>query len=458
MTAENAALQIAINLRENVANAQQQVDQAEQNLVLAYEREISTLESRKSVYQDNIDTANDLAETWKGLTETLRESADELLGVGVGEPAASRSSFQQTLTAALGGDREAFEELPQLATDLSEAERSQAGTLAEARRANATIASELDKAADQAEDQYLEQLSEKQIAQRSLDRLNKQINQNNKQIDKLTEQELTLDQAKAAVSKAEATLKSAQDASTQAINKLQELLPDSIVNGLMEPLSPLEQIDASTKAMVNLLGQLKSGFKVDEDGEGVESDTFLQISKIYEDELGRAADVTGLAFYESIAESEGLDEVVDQIGSSAEAAITDAYRDALGRDPDPTGRKFYLEQVESGKSIEQIEKEIAASQESQGFADGGIASGPMSGFQATLHGTEAVIPLNGQRIPLEVNNQEMIQELRDLRQEVSQLRTEQGQSQYQIARNTKRTKDTLEQFDIEGLPPERSEV
>jgi hypothetical protein len=90
------------------------------------------------------------------------------------------------------------------------------------------------------------------------------------------------------------------------------------------------------------------------------------------------------------------------------------------------------------------------------FADGGIASGPTSGFQATLHGTEAVIPMNGQRIPLEVNNKEMIQELRDLRKEVSQLRTEQGQSQYQIARNTKRTRDTLEQFDIEGLPPERS--
>jgi len=36
------------------------------------------------------------------------------------------------------------------------------------------------------------------------------------------------------------------------------------------------------------------------------------------------------------------------------------------------------------------------------------------------------------------------------------LRTEQGQSQYQITKNTKRTRETLEQFDIEGLPPERS--
>ena len=37
------------------------------------------------------------------------------------------------------------------------------------------------------------------------------------------------------------------------------------------------------------------------------------------------------------------------------------------------------------------------------YADGGIASGPMSGFQTTLHGTEAVVPLpDGNRIPVEL--------------------------------------------------------
>jgi hypothetical protein len=38
-----------------------------------------------------------------------------------------------------------------------------------------------------------------------------------------------------------------------------------------------------------------------------------------------------------------------------------------------------------------------------GFADGGIASGPTSGYPATLHGTEAIVPLSGGRsIPVEV--------------------------------------------------------
>ena len=428
MTSENAALQIALNLRENVADAEQQVASAEQDLA--------------SIYRDQANEASNLADQWKGLTDTLRNAADELFGVGISEPGSSRTSFRDTLQRALGGDREAFDALPQLASDLSDAERSQARTLADSRRANAQIAVELDKAANQAEKQFLEQRSELKVAE--------------KQLDKLVEQELTLRQARDKVAEARTTLKAAQDASTQAINSIGELLPDNIVNGLMEPLSPLQQIDASTKAMVDLLGQLQSGFRVGEDGTGVESDAIQQINKTYKDELGRAADATGAAFYEGILKSDGVNEVADQIGSSAEAAITDAYRDALGRDPDPTGREFYLDQIESGKSIDQIERELAASQEAQGFADGGIASGPTSGYRATLHGTEAVIPLNGQRIPLEVNNQEMIQELRDLRQEVSQLRTEQGQSQYQIARNTKRTRDTLEQFDIEGLPPERS--
>ena len=39
-----------------------------------------------------------------------------------------------------------------------------------------------------------------------------------------------------------------------------------------------------------------------------------------------------------------------------------------------------------------------------GFQDGGIATGPMTGYDVTLHGTEAVVPLpNGRSIPVELN-------------------------------------------------------
>ena len=37
------------------------------------------------------------------------------------------------------------------------------------------------------------------------------------------------------------------------------------------------------------------------------------------------------------------------------------------------------------------------------FANGGISSGPLGGYQAMLHGTEAVVPLpNGRSIPVEI--------------------------------------------------------
>ena len=37
------------------------------------------------------------------------------------------------------------------------------------------------------------------------------------------------------------------------------------------------------------------------------------------------------------------------------------------------------------------------------YAGGGIANGPLEGYQAMLHGTEAVVPLpNGRSIPVEI--------------------------------------------------------
>jgi hypothetical protein len=38
------------------------------------------------------------------------------------------------------------------------------------------------------------------------------------------------------------------------------------------------------------------------------------------------------------------------------------------------------------------------------YADGGIASGPLSGYSATLHGTEAVIPLKNGSVPVQLSS------------------------------------------------------
>jgi hypothetical protein len=84
------------------------------------------------------------------------------------------------------------------------------------------------------------------------------------------------------------------------------------------------------------------------------------------------------------------------------------------------------------------------------FADGGIASGPTSGYPVTLHGTEVITPVS--------HFGDITQELRELRSEVVQLRKEnqahavaQIKSTQQIERNT----DYLEEWDVTGIPEER---
>ena len=78
-----------------------------------------------------------------------------------------------------------------------------------------------------------------------------------------------------------------------------------------------------------------------------------------------------------------------------------------------------------------------------GYAQGGIASGPVSGFSATLHGTEAVVPLpDGKTIPVETKQvgpsydtkimADMLQELKNGHQSTIQAMNE-------LVRHTKTT-------------------
>jgi len=78
-----------------------------------------------------------------------------------------------------------------------------------------------------------------------------------------------------------------------------------------------------------------------------------------------------------------------------------------------------------------------------GFATGGIASGPMSGYPVELHGTEAVIPLNGGNIPLNVPG------IKALLREVTELRRDLAASQRTIAENTGKSARVLEREEME---------
>ncbi|MFA5285001.1 MAG: hypothetical protein WC347_05310, partial [Smithellaceae bacterium] len=86
------------------------------------------------------------------------------------------------------------------------------------------------------------------------------------------------------------------------------------------------------------------------------------------------------------------------------------------------------------------------------LAYGGIATGPESGYEATLHGTELVVsPKNKYPVTVEGkdSNVIMISELRALRSELKA-------ANFQIAKNTLNTADLLDKFDNVGMPTERT--
>jgi hypothetical protein len=70
-------------------------------------------------------------------------------------------------------------------------------------------------------------------------------------------------------------------------------------------------------------------------------------------------------------------------------------------------RAAYQERLKVDKEFAKKEEEYKRWRDEQSspmFADGGIARGPTTGFAATLHGTEAVVPLpDGKTIPVNIN-------------------------------------------------------
>jgi hypothetical protein len=90
----------------------------------------------------------------------------------------------------------------------------------------------------------------------------------------------------------------------------------------------------------------------------------------------------------------------------------------------------------------------------QRFAEGGIASGPDSGYAATLHGTELVVsPLSS--YPATVKgaggDNVLIEEVRKLRAETADLKTH----LYQITKNTGKMAKINDRWDSDGMPAER---
>jgi hypothetical protein len=99
------------------------------------------------------------------------------------------------------------------------------------------------------------------------------------------------------------------------------------------------------------------------------------------------------------------------------------------------------------------------------FSGGGIISGPSSGYQmdnATFHGTEAIIPYDDGHLNVQFADNymgEMVSEIKSLRAEVAKLREENKTHSFQMIKTSQkieRNTDYLEEWDVEGIPEERT--
>jgi hypothetical protein len=87
---------------------------------------------------------------------------------------------------------------------------------------------------------------------------------------------------------------------------------------------------------------------------------------------------------------------------------------------------------------------------SKGYASGGIATGPNTGYPALLHGTEAIIPLSGGRgIPVEIDNGALIREVAAMRSEMRAIMAE-------VAIQTKKVASMTKRWEKIGMPTTRA--
>ncbi len=109
--------------------------------------------------------------------------------------------------------------------------------------------------------------------------------------------------------------------------------------------------------------------------------------------------------------------------------------------------------VNKGLSAYQAEYNAASSAYDSlpGFASGGIASGPESGYPVMLHGTEMITPVN--------DFQSMASEIRDLKREIVKLRTENSAQNISLIKSSQKVEgntERLEEWNIIGMPVEQS--
>ena len=244
--------------------------------------------------------------------------------------------------------------------------------------------------------------------------------------------------------------------------------------------SVINVVDAIAALNTSLAAEIQALKAVTEIGNATLASQFGSFtSSIYQLELGRAPDPTGLAYFsDRLSAGASLSDVAAGIANSPEAlardaiaramqavsstaqtptpppppafsnpfdsAVAEIYRSQLGRDPDAAGLEYFSSRLSGGAALADVLAEISGSQEAQmrnllaGLPqyEQGTPFVPNDGL-AFLHRGEAVIPSQynsgGQ------GSGDMVAEIRAMRAELAELR----KSAAATAANTDRTAEAV---------------
>ena len=107
-------------------------------------------------------------------------------------------------------------------------------------------------------------------------------------------------------------------------------------------------------------------------------------------------------------------------------------------------------------NLEQLQRLNLGSRSTSGFSDGGISTGPTSGYPVTLHGTEAIIPLRSGAVPVTISWEGMLTELRAMGEEIRALRLEQQRQHHTSYTEQREAADILRRWETIGQPEVRT--
>jgi hypothetical protein len=241
---------------------------------------------------------------------------------------------------------------------------------------------------------------------------------------------------------AEMSMLDKQMADAQAMYDVATGTKVSIEDGLANVVSAIESLKSALSALSQASSQASAVQKTIQTAITGGSDIYVKpvagdpISDAYMDIVGRAADKEGYDYWQGVLDSgKSIEEVRDSMEESAKNFDKGSYS---GPVPD----------VVIDYSISQALGEAYV----PGFADGGIHTG---GWRIVGEEGPELEYTPPSRIYSNSDSSDMF-DISELVAEVKQLREDMRSANYAIAKNTQKTAKTLEKFDYDGLPEQRT--